>query len=166
MAELPMAEVATQELSSPDSIWETVSRRAAENLMQKMPQQMQNDLPNSPSNSNKTIQQINEQVEEQLLGILSTNEKERIKQQKPLQISLLVFVGVQLVVFNGIIGYWVFHIFRLAQPDLITGTLDFLKYYIGAVLVELIGMIVFITKSTFTSPTQTIIKGLLGRTQK
>ena len=109
------------------------------------------------------IQEINENALSILMGVLSSSEEARIKQQKPLQISLLVFVGIQLIFFNGIICALVVYFFRLNDQSIIGHILDFLKYYVGAVLVELIGMIMFITKSTFTSPAQDIIKGFFSR---
>lgn len=134
-----------------------------ERLKQRIPKSVESDLPKQRPSSNKTIQEINENALSILMGVLSSSEEARIKQQKPLQISLLVFVGIQLIFFNGIICALVVYFFRLNDQSIIGHILDFLKYYVGAVLVELIGMIMFITKSTFTSPAQDIIKGFFSR---
>ena len=60
-------------------------------------------------------------------------------------------------------------VYRMCEKldaQIITSILDFCKYYIGAVFLELIGMIWFITRSTFTSTSKDIIKGFIDRISK
>ena len=142
-----------------------IDNLAFEKLKQKVPKSVESDLPKQRHDSSKAIQEINENATSTLMEVLHSSEEARIKQQKPLQISLLVFVGIQLLFFNGIIGFLVVHSCQLDNQSITANVLEFLKYYVGAVLVELIGMIMFITKSKFTSPAQDIIKGFFSRKQ-
>ena len=143
-----------------------VNKVVFDDLQQAIPEKFKSDLPAEEKNADQSILNLNKEASETILGILKKNESARIKQQKPLQVALLVFVGLQLLFFNGIIGFLVWQLRPLAEIEVITSVLDFLKYYIGAVVVELISMLVFITKSTFTSPSHDIIKGFFSKNSK
>lgn len=129
-----------------------------------MSSQVQSDLPET-KDSGKTIDEINSQAVTSLIGILENIERERLKQQKPLRNCLLVFVGVQLFFFNGVIVYMMIHLGNVAGVNP-SELLDFLKFYMGGALAELIAMIFFITRSTFASTGQDIAKGLMDRLSK
>lgn len=137
-----------------------------QNVEGMVPTSAKNDLPEQKQNSQQVIDDINASAFNKLLNILDQSEKERLKQQKPLRNCLLWFIGLQMLVFNVVIGYIVFYVCKEIKLDVISKVMDFLIYYIGAVLVELIGMIWFITKSTFSSSSKEIIKGLLDRMKK
>ena len=136
------------------------------NVEGMVPANVENDLPEQKQNSQQVIDDINASAFNKLLNILDQSEKERLKQQRPLRNCLLWFIGLQMLVFNAVIGYIVFYVCKEIDLDVISKVLDFLIYYIGAVLVELIGMIWFITKSTFSSSSKEIIKGFLDRMKK
>lgn len=79
---------------------------------------------------------------------------------------MLFFVAVQLVSFNGVIGYMVYKMCETLDSQIVSTILDFCKYYVNVVFVELIGMVWFITRSTFTSTSKDIIKGFINRISK
>lgn len=134
------------------------------NLSQAVSPKIKSDLPEA-KDSGRTIDEINSQAVTSLIGILEKNEKERLEQQKPLRNCLLFFVGLQLLFFNGIIVYMMVHLGN-AEGVNPSELLDFLKFYMGGALAELIAMIFFITRSTFASTGQDIVKGLMGRLSK
>lgn len=135
-------------------------------LGERIPDALQSDLPKQEQTSEQSIEDINTKAENSLLKILDKSETERLKQQKPRRNCLLFFVGVQLFAFNGVIIYMVYRMCEKLDAQIITSILDFCKYYIGAVFLELIGMIWFITRSTFTSTSKDIIKGFIDRISK
>lgn len=81
----------------------------------------------------------------------TTNERERSNRQKPLLWLVVGLTGLQLIAFNVIIGVMIHKIFTTGKPEVILPFFEILKYYIGATVVELIGMILFITRDTFSS---------------
>lgn len=81
----------------------------------------------------------------------SENEKERAKRQKPLLYIVVLLTALQLIAFNLVIGSIVIHSFQTKDSTIILQLFEILKYYIGATVVELIGMIWFITRDTFSS---------------
>lgn len=138
-----------------------------ESLGEKIPDAVQSDLPEQKKTSEESISNINNnQLEDFLLKIVDKSETERLKQQEPLRNWLIFFVGLQLVAFNIVIGYMVYKMCSDLDAQIISSILDFCKYYIGAVFLELIGMIWFITRSTFTSTSKDIIKGFIDRISK
>ena len=66
--------------------------------------------------------------------------------QKKIAIIIAVGVFLQIIAFNVIMFFVVLKDFDAAQYELM---LDFLKYYIGAVVVELLGLCVFIVRSVY-----------------
>lgn len=137
-----------------------------ESLGEEIPDAIQNDLPEQKRTSEESIKNINTQVEDFLLKIVEKSELERLEQQKPLRNWMLFFVAVQLVSFNGVIGYMVYKMCKTLDAQLVSTILDFCKYYVNVVFVELIGMVWFITRSTFTSTSKDIIKGFIDRISK
>lgn len=141
-----------------DSLWQALSSQ--------IPKVVKSDLPEQKETSEQQINKMNMAAQTSLLEILSQNEQERLKQQNPLRTWLLILVSGQMVAFNVIMGYMVYRVCSNLTSEIIADILDFFKYFIGAVLVELIGMVWFITKSTFTSTARDIVKGLFDRLSK
>ena len=81
-------------------------------------------------------------------------DNQRLEQQTSLLEKILRLTWVQVWLFNGVIlvmiGAVMVRMFVFGESDF-TGLFDFLKYYVGAVLVELLGMLAFISKSIFSS---------------
>lgn len=97
------------------------------------------------------INEANERIRKELLKIYAEEERLRQKRQKPIMISVMVLLFVQLVCFNVLMFILVLDSAKTIEIEVFRLLLDFLKYYIGAVVVELIGLIVTITANTFSS---------------
>lgn len=79
------------------------------------------------------------------------NEKERAERQKPLLWIVVGLTALQLIAFNFIIAMIACAAFKTKYSEVILQLFEILKYYIGATVVELIGMVWFITRDTFSS---------------
>lgn len=79
------------------------------------------------------------------------NEKERAERQKPLLWIVVFLTALQLIAFNVIIAMIACAAFKTKNSEIILQLFEILKYYIGATVVELIGMVWFITRDTFSS---------------
>lgn len=78
------------------------------------------------------------------------NEEERTRRQRPLLFIIAGLTFFQLSIFNVIIGAVVYFSFRNAEPSVLAALFGVLKYYIGATVTELIGMIAVITTGTYS----------------
>lgn len=151
---------------------EKESKRIAEELKDAIPSDPTVKMPSysedSDGNGEKKfsteakVDDANTKTKNTLLALLDKSEKARLSQQKPLLVTIGVCVGVQLLLFNVVIILLIIQWWGTENATIVTELLEFLKYYIGAVVVELIGMIVFITKSTFTSYAGKMIEKLVG----
>lgn len=121
------------------------------------------DIASPQKTGDEKVREINNNTIDTFLKLVSDSEEKRLNRQKPLQNCILIFVGMQLLFFNGIMVALVVRLFSTSNVEVIKSTLDFLKYYVGAVLVEMIGMIVFITRSTFTTLSREIISGIFRK---
>lgn len=79
------------------------------------------------------------------------NENERAERQKPLLWIVVGLTALQLIAFNLIIAMIACAAFKTKNSEIILQLFEILKYYIGATVVELIGMVWFITRDTFSS---------------
>lgn len=133
------------------------ARRSLEN---QVPLVQESQIPSEDNAASKTkniIKQANNQTLESILGFISKSEDARIERQNPVLYVVLVLTLIQLLVFNGLISFVIYSAVKTPEAGNLPIIVEFLKYYIGAVLVEMIGMIVFITKSTFTSSTKEML---------
>ena len=151
---------------------ENESKRIVEELKGSIPSDPTVKMPGNPEDSVKNgeknssaeakVDDANTKTKNTLLGLLDKSEAARLSQQKPLLRAIVACVGAQLLLFNVVIILLIIQWWGTENSTIVTGLLEFLKYYIGAVVVELIGMIVFITKSTFTSYAGKMIEKLIG----
>lgn len=133
---------------------------AQKSLEDQVPSVQEARIPNDENTADKTkniIKHANNQTLESILGFISKSEDARINRQNPVLYVVLVLTLLQLVVFNGLIVFVIYSAVENPEVRNLSVILEFLRYYIGAVLVEMIGMIVFITKSTFTSSTKEML---------
>ena len=136
----------TEQGSGSDPIGELL-----EPLIGQIPQDTYIDIPaTATATSEEIVSDANSKLEDSLLKIFKKSEEIRLEQQKPLLIAIIVLVAIQLIAFNVIIWLLVSNILEQKEPQLITALLDFLKYYIGAVIVELIGLVVLVAQTTFS----------------
>lgn len=143
-----------------ETVWDILDS-AAKTLASQVPSAPESDIPNQKNESDRIIKQANDKAINALssiIGLITESERSRLEKQKPVLYCVIGFVGSQLFVFNGLIAFSIIYS-AIKNPGIANFSIifEFLKYYIGAVLVELIGMIVFITKSTFTSSTKEML---------
>lgn len=136
-----------------------------EPLIDQIPQDTYIDIPaTATATSEEIVSDANSKLEDSLLKIFNKSEENRLKQQKPLLIAIIVLVAIQLVAFNVIIWMLVSNILGQKDSQLIMALLEFLKYYIGAVIVELIGLVVLVAQTTFSMhPTKMLEKVIQNR---
>lgn len=78
-------------------------------------------------------------------------ERNKLERQKPLLYIVACFTGLQLLVFNVVVAGAVWLAFEKGDASIVKSMINVLKYYIGATVVELIGMLTFITSATFST---------------
>ena len=128
-------------------------------LTDQVPEKQQFSFPESAVKPKKEIvvkanARANEILNNAKISVVNsyvTNEEERTKRQKPLLYAIVAITAFQLVSFNVIIACCVFLAFKNNDPTILTQLFEVMKYYIGATIVELIGMVWFITKGTFST---------------
>lgn len=102
-------------------------------------------------------------VMDEFLDAFNKAEAARTNREQPVLKALIVLTVIQIVAFNVIIGGAGIYVFRLNSLEGISLYFDILKYYIGATVVELIGMFAFIVKSTFSSSHSKMMEILLNK---
>lgn len=123
-------------------------------LQQYVPDTVSFDFNNDKVSTKSIIEDANKLA---ITKAYTENESARVKRQKWLLLAVVLFTACQLLFFNFVIHTTVTKSFQTAQLEsisnieVINNFFDILKYYIGATVVELIGMILFITKGTFSS---------------
>ena len=104
---------------------------------------------NKVSEYNKSI------IETYLKGELT-----HLEQQKPVGIIIAVSVGIQLIVFNVLIYLVTLKNYDIEKTKLM---LDFMKYYIGAVIVEMIGLCWIVVKGVYSSSIEKMAEHILKK---
>lgn len=136
--------------------------QAFEVLKAEVPSDTSVDVPKAHASSEEIINDANERAETSLTNARSAIvkhyiqcEQNRVEQQKPLLKATINLVTVQIWLFNIIIFLFsvVVVVISIVNNDIepLLSLFDFLKYYVGAVLVELLGMLLLIAKSIFSS---------------
>lgn len=120
-------------------------------------------LPQQVCNGDNPIDYENDQVLKSAIQAFNQGETDRSKRKKPLLWALIILTAFQVIVFNVIIAGTGWFLFRLNDVSVLPLFFDILKYYIGATLVELIGILTFIIKGTFTSDHTKLMETLLNR---
>lgn len=112
-----------------------------------------NTTPSATENSDEIVSVYNKSMEKYVESV-QKSMSQRHKLQKPILDCIKRLLNVLIWSFNIIIGVIVIfsalYCFRNSDDDLLIQLLDFLKYYVGAVVVELLGMLYFVTKSVFS----------------
>ena len=90
-----------------------------------------------------------------LIPQLNKNENQKRKHKLYLLIGIGIFIVIQILVLSAVIGIFVANItldltiFKDLNLDVTDKLLDFLKYYIGATVVEVLGILFFIVKNVY-----------------
>lgn len=118
------------------------------------------DSTSKKENVKEKIQSINDQY--------FLNEVQKREHRRIILIIVTILIFIQLIFFNVIIGFMlssiildnrIFKNIDVATTKLI---LEFLKYYVSATIVELLGMLLFIIKNVFDWSLKDIINKKLG----
>lgn len=126
-----------------------------QNLIQQVPSSLKNTVPNAPS-KDETQEKINEynankEAKRAVIGNYKQSEEARLERQPRLMSWVVGLTSFQLVVFNIVIAFTGWFTLKNGNVTVAEMYFDILKYYIGATVAELIGMIWFVTKGTFSS---------------
>lgn len=104
---------------------------------------------NTDIDSEKVIQSVN-------LKIIAEAENQKLKLRDKLVVAIKHIIWVQLVFFNIVVFTIVlsvtskFRVFKIIDTELSIQLFQFLKYYVSATIVELLGMLVFILHYVFS----------------
>ena len=111
-------------------------------LSSKIPDEPKVQIKRTVSNADKVNEYNND-----ILRAYIKSEEQHLKQQKPVAIIIAVVLGIQLVLFNVLI-----YLVALKDFDIETRTLllNFMKYYIGAVIVEMLSMCWIVVRGVYT----------------
>lgn len=129
-------------------------------LTAKVPSKMENTVPDNPlpaqikqkiSQYNYKMADVSNDAKVAAIWSFVKNEEERTERQKPLLNNLVKLTVFQLVAFNVIIAGVAWLSFRCSDTTIVPQFFEILKYYIGATVAELLAMIWFVTKGTFSS---------------
>ena len=125
------------------------------NLIANTPSELEITVPDIPSSKeiDQKIDSYNERKEAARAVVATYNQSEiaRIKRQPRLLSWVVGLTFFQLIAFNLIIAVAGWLAFKNGNEAVINLFLEILKYYIGATVLELVGMIWFVTKATFSS---------------
>lgn len=155
-----------------DQIWTELSS-ALDNLSDEIPQQPNINIPQKSISYQEEIDDINAKAESamvdsraKLINLYIDCEKERLNQQKPLLESVIKLTKTLIWLFNIVIGLITVAVIILcfvqSDTSILQNLFDFLKYYVGAVVIELIGMLIFIVKGVFSTNYNKIMESVLG----
>ena len=117
-----------------------------------------------------TLDLLRKSVTERIIDAYTKAETERSARQVPLFLCISWLTIGQLIAFNLIIAATGVFSFLNSNIEVIFSFFEICKYYIGAVIVELIGMLAFIMKGTFSSKhidmMKLVVEGLPVRKKK
>ena len=146
-----------------------------EDLVKDVPKRIKMDIPETESQytANNAINHHNEGVMDTLedakiaaIRSFTINENERAKRQRPLLIAILVITAIQCVFFNVLMGGVAFFILKMEEPEVLYQLFEILKWYIGATVVEFIGIIAFIVRATFSNDHMKVLYLILQGEEK
>lgn len=99
---------------------------------------------------------LDEKIEELNMGMYKKSESQRLELRAKLTNAIKHIIWFQLLFFNIVVGVIVssvtlkFSVFREIDTELAIQLFEFLKYYISATIVELLGMLGFILHYVFS----------------
>lgn len=132
-------------------------------LFQSMPNNLEVDIPDVEEVSVEKIERINDSLQNQIIDSFVKGENQRLSLQKPISNWVFIIFSIQLLVFNFIIFYLIFRHMPNFNNKSFELLLGFLKYYIGAVVVEIVGFVSIVLKSTFSFNSKKIIENIFKK---
>lgn len=125
-------------------------------LQEALPQKSIIDIAKDTEDSKQKIDNYNEKI----IETYRKSEEEHIKQQKPVGIIIAIVVGIQLIAFNVLIYIVVLRSYEL---ETLNAILNFMKYYTGAVIVEMLGLCLVIVKGVFNTNIGKVIEHIFKK---
>ncbi len=132
-------------------------------LSKSIPNNIKVNIPDIKEISDKKVEEFNDELKNQVIKSFVKGENQRLSLQKPISNWIFIIFSVQLVVFNFIIFYLILRYLPNSNAETLKLLLGFLKYYIGAVVVEIIGFISIVLKSTFSFNTNKIVENIFKK---
>lgn len=129
-------------------------------LRQDVPSEVRSQLPVAQGSVADKIAQANQASKDLMVDAYAKVINQQMELQRPLSIGVIILFGLQLLALNAVILVLIY----ICHDDIqeLTLLFDFLKYYIGAVVVELLGLVTIIVKSTFSSKLPQIVENIFG----
>lgn len=142
----------------------TLPAEALELFKKSFPDRVKTKLPVLKNSPEAKVNQANLEAQEQLVNAYTNVINHQLTLQRPLSAWIIALLGLQLFILNGIIVFLI--VICMKSETMLPVLLEFLKYYIGAVVVELLGLVAIIIKSTFSSSLPKIIEKVLSSNKK
>jgi hypothetical protein len=146
--------------SSKDSCYGAISDDLKNNIPESVVFGFESDF--NPRVKDELVEKANDKANSaitrthnKILKTYTDHEIARMRRQKYLLLVIILLTAGQLLFFNCIIRMAVKESLLLVKSEIINSDITnnlftILKYYIGATIVELIGMVWFVTKATFS----------------
>lgn len=159
--QLPEEEKLDETFQSLEAHFDGVKHEFVSSLKNNIPRSQTSDVP-TPKSKEKEIDDANKAAKA-IIKSYEKSENNRLGQQKPILLGVTGALAVQLLFFNILMFIIVIKSFQNFQAESFSLLLEFLKYYIGAVVLELIGLMAVIIKSAFSQNPSQAIKKLIER---
>ena len=142
----------------------TVSAEVLELFKESIPDKVKTKLPVAKASSEDKVTRANEESQDKLIAAYTQVVKQQLKLQRPLSAWIIALFGIQPLILNGIIVFLI--VVCMKSETLMPLLFEFLRYYIGAVVVELLGLVAIIIKSTFSSSLPKIVEKMFSSNRK
>lgn len=140
------------------------SAEVLELFKESFPYRVKTKLPVIKDSPEDKVNKANQEAQDKLIDAYAQVINQQLILQRPLSAWIIVLFGLQLLILNGIIVFLI--VICMKNDATLPILLDFLKYYIGAVVVELLGLVAIIIKSTFSSSLPKIIEKVISSNKK
>lgn len=141
-----------------------LSEEVLELFKQSFPHKVKTKLPVLKDSPEDKVNKANQEAQDKLISAYTQVINQQLTLQRPLSAWIIVLFGLQLLILNGIIVFLI--VICMKNDTTLPILLEFLKYYIGAVVVELLGLVAIIIKSTFNSSLPKIIEKVISSNKK
>ena len=157
-----------------NALSEDVEKSIRAGLKNQIPQATSVEIPQNGGTAAEKITNANKSVEKEIAGAVSKLfvelEEGKATQQESLLQSIIGLMDTQIW-FVSAIMVGVFVVATLvwmctSDVAMLKELLNFLKYYVGAVLVELLGLLALIAKSVFSSNYNKIMEQIIEKSKQ
>lgn len=146
---------------------ELEKKATRDDLQQKLAESVPDEVSTKDAETvDQSLESIQASSVNKLIEILSDSENKRLSRQRPIFTAIIIMLGFQMVMVNGVVIALLVLTWWKNDAALITQLYDFIKYYVSLSVAELLGMLLFITKSSFSSNSKSIINGLFAQFKK